>query len=53
MTGTGFLHFTFDAPVLTFAQSRNAPTTSGAVLTIQGTNFGVSGTSMTVSPTTL
>jgi hypothetical protein len=38
--GTGFLAFSYDSPVVTFVNPWNAPTTSGASMTISGTNFG-------------
>jgi hypothetical protein len=32
-------HFTYDAPTVTYTTSMNAPTTSGASVTVQGVNF--------------
>jgi len=41
IAGTDFRHLSFDAPVLTsFGGAGNSPTTSGAVVTISGLDFG-------------
>jgi hypothetical protein len=48
VTGTMHIAFSYDSPVLSNNEIRNAALTSGASLTVYGVNFGVNSPSLTV-----
>lgn len=47
LSNTKLLAFTYDAPVVTYSAPHNGPTKAGAVVTVEGTNFGPVGSSST------
>jgi len=49
LVGTFVSAFSYDAPVITWAEVFNGPAMGGASVTVVGTNFGVSDTSVTVA----